>query len=101
MSAILLALGSALGYGAADFIAGWVSRRSHYARVSLLAQLAAATGTLTASLVVGGRPSGVSDLNHVGVRNPSGIRRRAKCACLLGHTPAGRSTVMPPLQGAP
>ena len=57
MSAILLALGSALAYGAADFLAGWLSRRSHYARVSLLAQLAAGTGALLASLVVGGRPS--------------------------------------------
>ncbi|HZJ56063.1 MAG TPA: DMT family transporter [Myxococcaceae bacterium] len=60
MSAILLALGSALGYGVADFMAGWLSRRSHYARVSLIAQLAAGAGTLLASFVVGGRPSGAS-----------------------------------------
>ena len=46
MSAILLALGSAVAYGAADFLAGWLSRRSHYARVSLLAQIVAGTGSL-------------------------------------------------------
>ena len=57
MSAILLALGSALGYGASDFIAGWLSRKSHYARVGLLSQFTAATGCLLASVVVGGRPS--------------------------------------------
>jgi drug/metabolite transporter (DMT)-like permease len=60
MSAILLALASALSYGAADFLAGVLSRRSHYARVSLLAQAVAGTGSLAASLVVGGRPSGAS-----------------------------------------
>jgi drug/metabolite transporter (DMT)-like permease len=60
MSAILLALASALAYGAADFLGGVLSRRSHYARVSLLAQIVAGTGSLVASLVVGGRPSGAS-----------------------------------------
>lgn len=60
MSAILLALGSALAYGVADFLAGWLSRRSHYGRVSVIAQLVAGTGALLASLVVGGRPSGAS-----------------------------------------
>jgi len=60
MSAILLALGSALSYGAADFIAGWLSRRDHYARVALLTQLAAASGTVVVSVLVGGRPSTAS-----------------------------------------
>jgi drug/metabolite transporter (DMT)-like permease len=60
MTAILLALAAALGYGAADFIAGWLSRRIHYGRVSLLAQLAAGAVCLAASLVVGGQPSGAS-----------------------------------------
>ena len=60
MSAILLALGSALAYGAADFLAGVLSRRSHYARVSLLAQITSAVGSLLTSLVVGGRPSASS-----------------------------------------
>src|SRR5262249_28789521 len=60
MSAILLALGSALAYGAADFLGGVLSRKGHYARVSLLAQLAAGAGALLASLVVGGRPSTAS-----------------------------------------
>ncbi|HZW90503.1 MAG TPA: DMT family transporter [Myxococcaceae bacterium] len=60
MSAILLALGSALAYGAADFMAGVLSRRSNYARVSLLAQITSAAGSILASLVVGGRPSASS-----------------------------------------
>jgi len=60
MTAILLALGSALAYGAADFLGGVLSRKGHYARISLIAQLAAGTGALLASLVVGGRPSAPS-----------------------------------------
>ena len=95
MSAILLALGSALGYGAADFIAGWVSRRSHYARVSLLAQLAAATGTLTASLVVGGRPSGVS----LAWGALSGLGGGLGTLALYRGLARGRMNVVAPLSG--
>src|SRR5262249_33380790 len=58
MLAILLALGSAVAYGAADFLAGWLSRRSDYARVGLLSQLAAAAGSIVVSAAVGGPPSG-------------------------------------------
>ena len=68
MSAILLALGSALSYGAADFIAGWLSRRDHYARVALLTQLAAASGTVLVSVLVGGRPSTASLVWGAGCR---------------------------------
>ena len=60
MLAILLALGSAVAYGATDFFAGWLSRRSDYARVGLLAQLAAAAGSILVSAAVGGHPSGAS-----------------------------------------
>lgn len=60
MLAILLALGSAVAYGASDFLAGWLSRRSDYARVGLLSQLAAAAGSILVSAAVGGRPSGAS-----------------------------------------
>jgi len=60
MLAILLALGSAVAYGAADFLAGWLSRRSDYARVGLLSQLAAAAGSILVSAAVGGHPSGAS-----------------------------------------
>lgn len=95
MSAILLALGSALGYGAADFIAGWLSRRSHYARVSLLAQLAAGAGTLIASLVVGGRPSGAS----LAWGALSGLGGGLGTLALYRGLARGRMNVVAPLSG--
>src|SRR5215813_8144707 len=60
MSAILLALGSALGYGGSDFVAGWLSRKSDYARVGLLSQLTAATGCVVVAAMVGGPTSAAS-----------------------------------------
>jgi drug/metabolite transporter (DMT)-like permease len=95
MTAVLLALGSALGYGAADFIAGWLSRRSHYARVSLLAQLAAGTGTLIASLVVGGRPSGAS----LAWGALSGLGGGLGTLALYRGLARGRMNVVAPLSG--
>ena len=95
MSAILLALGSALAYGAADFIAGWLSRRSHYARVALLAQLAAAMGTLLASLVVGGRPSGPS----LAWGALSGLGGGLGTLALYRGLARGRMNVVAPLSG--
>jgi len=95
MSAVLLALGSALGYGAADFIAGWLSRRSHYARVSLLAQLAAGTGTLIASLVVGGRISSAS----LAWGALSGLGGGLGTLALYRGLARGRMNVVAPLSG--
>jgi len=95
MSAILLALGSALAYGAADFIAGWLSRRSHYARVAILAQLAAAMGTLLASLVVGGRPSGPS----LAWGALSGLGGGLGTLALYRGLARGRMNVVAPLSG--
>jgi len=60
MSAILLALGAALGYGGSDFVAGWLSRKSDYARVGLLSQLTAATGCVVVAAMVGGPTSAAS-----------------------------------------
>jgi len=95
MSAILLALGSAFGYGAADFIAGWLSRRSHYARVSLLAQLAAGTCTLIASLLVGGRPSSAS----LAWGALSGLGGGLGTLALYRGLARGRMNVVAPLSG--
>ena len=95
MSAILLALGSALAYGAADFIAGWLSRRSHYGRVSLVAQLTAGMGTLAASLVVGGRPSGA--LLAWGAL--SGLGGGLGTLALYRGLARGRMNVVAPLSG--
>ncbi|HEY1905779.1 MAG TPA: DMT family transporter [Myxococcaceae bacterium] len=95
MSAILLALASALGYGAADFIAGWLSRRSHYARVALLAQIAAGAGALLASLVVGGRPSGAS----LAWGALSGLGGGLGTLALYRGLARGRMNVVAPLSG--
>ena len=95
MSAILLALGSAVAYGAADFLAGWLSRRSHYARVSLLAQLAAGTGALLASLVVGGRPSATA----LAWGALSGLGSGLGTLALYRGLAQGRMNVVAPLSG--
>jgi uncharacterized membrane protein len=95
MSAIFLALASALAYGSADFIAGWLSRRSHYARVSLLAQIAAGAGALLASLVVGGRPSGAS----LAWGALSGLGGGLGTLALYRGLARGRMNVVAPLSG--
>jgi drug/metabolite transporter (DMT)-like permease len=95
MSAILLALGSALGYGAADFIAGSLSRRVHYARVSLVAQLAAGVACLLGSLVVGGRPAGAS----LAWGALSGLGSGLGTLALYRGLARGRMSIVAPLSG--
>jgi len=95
MSAILLALGSALGYGVADFLAGWLSRRSHYARVSLIAQLVAGVGTLLASLVLGGRLSATS----LAWGAVSGLGGGLGTLALYRGLARGRMSIVAPLSG--
>ena len=95
MSAILLALASALAYGAADFLGGVLSRRSHYARVSLLAQIVAGTGSLVASLVAGGRPSGDS----LAWGALSGLGGGLGTLALYRGLARGRMNVVAPLSG--
>ncbi|MGI8682917.1 MAG: EamA family transporter [Mycobacteriales bacterium] len=43
MTALLLGLASAVSFGAADFLAGLLSRRAHFALVGLVSQVSAAT----------------------------------------------------------
>jgi drug/metabolite transporter (DMT)-like permease len=95
MSAILLALASALAYGSADFIAGWLSRRTHYTRVALLAQIAAGAGALLASLVAGGRPSGAS----LAWGALSGLGGGLGTLALYRGLARGRMNVVAPLSG--
>ena len=95
MSAILLALGSALGYGAADFIAGWLARRSHYGRVALVAQLVAGTACLVASLAVGGQPSGAS----LAWGAVSGVGSGLGTLALYRGLARGRMSIVAPLSG--
>ena len=95
MPAILLALGSAVGYGTADFLAGWLSRRRHWARVSLFTQLTAAAGAVVASAVVGGRPSGAS----LAWGALSGLGGGLGTLALYRGLARGRMSVVAPLSG--
>lgn len=54
MSGVVLAVLAAISYGTSDFYAGVLSRRSHFALVGLVAQLAAATATTIAAVLAGG-----------------------------------------------
>lgn len=58
MSAILLALGAALAYGASDFLGGRASTRAHFAVVSTVAAGTALLIALVAAPLVGGTLSG-------------------------------------------
>lgn len=59
MTAILLALGAALAYGASDFIGGWASTRAHFSLVtSVGAGTALVIAVLAASLIGGVVTSG-------------------------------------------
>ncbi len=95
MSAILLALGSAVAYGTTDFLAGWLSRRSHYARVSLVAQVTAAIGAVIASAIVGGDASGSSLLWGA----LSGLGGGLGTLALYRGLARGRMNVVAPLSG--
>jgi drug/metabolite transporter (DMT)-like permease len=95
MSAILLALGSALGYGASDFLAGWLSRKSDYARVGLLSQVSAATGTVLVAALVGGPASTPSLAWGVFAGLGGGIGTLA----LYRGLGRGRMNVVAPLSG--
>lgn len=55
MTAILLALLSAAGYGTSDFLAGLASRRVPYVQVALVVQLSATASVLVAVPFAGGR----------------------------------------------
>ncbi|MEO6956414.1 MAG: DMT family transporter [Antricoccus sp.] len=54
MSGVLLAVLAAVAYGTSDFYAGVLSRRSHFALVGLVSQIAAAAATTVAAVAVGG-----------------------------------------------
>lgn len=50
----MLAVLAAIAYGTSDFYAGVLSRRSHFALVGIVSQVAAAAATTIAAVVVGG-----------------------------------------------
>lgn len=59
---VLLAVGSAVFYGLADFAGGMLARRMNYARVALLGQLGGLVATLLASLLLGAATVRLSDV---------------------------------------
>ena len=95
MVAILLALGAALGYGGSDFVAGWLSRKSHYARVGLLSQLTAAAGCVAVAALVGGTSSSVA----LGWGAFAGLGGGFGTLALYRGLGRGRMNVVAPLSG--
>ena len=95
MLAILLALGAALGYGGSDFVAGWLSRKSHYARVGLLSQLTAAAGCVAVAALVGGTSSSVA----LGWGAFAGLGGGFGTLALYRGLGRGRMNVVAPLSG--
>jgi drug/metabolite transporter (DMT)-like permease len=95
MLAILLALGAAVAYGVCDFLAGWLSRRTHYLRVGLISQVAAAVGTGVAALVAGG------DASEAAVRwgALSGLGGGLGTLALYRGLAGGRMSVVAPISG--
>jgi drug/metabolite transporter (DMT)-like permease len=59
---VVLALGSALAYGLADFAGGLLSRRASYVAVTALGQLGGLVGTVIAASVIGANGIGAADL---------------------------------------
>src|SRR5215210_6319980 len=57
MEAVLLGLGAALGYGLSDFVAGVVSRRVHFAIVTVIATAAAAGISVVALVLSSAAPA--------------------------------------------
>ena len=56
MEAVLLGLGAALGYGLSDFVAGVISRRVHFAIVTVIASTAAGVVSVVALLFSAAAP---------------------------------------------
>jgi uncharacterized membrane protein len=95
MAAILLSLGAALGYGGSDFVAGWLSRKSHYARVGLLSQLTAAIGCVGVAALVGGQTSSAA----LGWGALAGVGGGFGTLALYRGLGRGRMNVVAPLSG--
>jgi len=95
MLAVLLALGAAVAYGVGDFLAGWVSRRTHYAWVGLISQLTAAVGAVLAAWAVGGG-AGESALWWGAI---SGVGGGLGTLALYRGLARGRMSVVAPISG--
>lgn len=94
--AVLLALGSAVAYGAADFVGGLTSRRAGASwPVAVLVLLSGGTLVLVVGLAAPGRPSG-ADLGWGAV---SGLAGGVGTAFLYRGLAAGRMGVVAPVSG--
>lgn len=96
MTAVLLALLSAVAYGASDFLSGVASRLTHYVRVSLLTQLSMTAATWIAVLLAGGAStSGALTWGLI-----AGIGSSAGTLLLYRGLGAGQMNVVAPLSAA-
>lgn len=96
MTAVLLALLSAVAYGASDFLSGVASRLTHYVRVSLLTQLSMTAATWIAVLLAGGAStSGAVTWGLI-----AGIGSSAGTLLLYRGLGAGQMNVVAPLSAA-
>lgn len=95
MVAVILAVLAALAYGSSDFIAGVASRRMHYALVGIIGQLTASVLTVSASLILGGRPT----LAAVLWGGLGGLGGALGSLALYRGLARGRISVVAPLSG--
>lgn len=93
MTTVLLALGSALAYGASDFVGGFVSRRTSAWGVAFVVQLCSAVAMLALVLLDPGAPS-THDLVWGVV---SGVGSGVGISFLFRGFAAGRMSVVAPL----
>lgn len=90
---VLLALGSAVAYGAADFAGGLLSRRAHFGTVALVGQLAGFLFALVAALLV---PAATS-LGDLGWGALSGVGTGVGMAFLYRGLARGDMSVVVPV----
>jgi drug/metabolite transporter (DMT)-like permease len=95
MVAVILAVLAALAYGSSDFIAGVASRRMHYALVGIIGQITASVLTVSASFIVGGRPT----LAAVLWGGLGGLGGALGTLALYRGLARGRISVVAPLSG--
>ncbi|MFT4084801.1 MAG: DMT family transporter [Nocardioides sp.] len=95
MTAIVLALVSALAYGTSDFIGGLLSGRVSAWTVAWFGQLAGAASAALIGLVAGGAPTG-ADLAWAAV---AGIGSGVGCGYLYQGLSTGRMGVVAPISG--
>ena len=95
MVAVLLSLGAALGYGLADFLGGFASKRLNMWSVALVAELAGAACVTAYALATGGSPTGAD----YGWGVLAGLANGFGTAFLYRGLTTGRMGVVAPVSG--